>query len=88
MKSLKNPGFLGAVVLLQAGLIAGLLADGWRSAVAPRPAYGQMIPDPAAVQMQTNELLRSIDGKLGRLLTVVDGELKVRVVNPPENRGR
>lgn len=87
MKLLKSPAFLGFVVVFQAGLIAGLLADGWRGpvsrAVSAPPAYGQLIPDPATVQMQTNELLRAIDARLARIQGAVDGELRVRVTNPP-----
>lgn len=88
MKALRSPGFLGGVVLLQAGLIMGLMAEGWRGQVAPAAAHAQMIPDPAAVQMQTNELLRAIDAKLGQMQATLNGELRVRVANPPEQRGR
>ncbi|MFN4242117.1 MAG: hypothetical protein ACK4PI_02650 [Tepidisphaerales bacterium] len=84
MKLLKSPGFLGFLVVFQAGLIVGLVADGWRSAVSVAPAYGQLIPDPATVQMQTNELLRTIDGRLARIQAAVDGELRVRVTRLPD----
>ncbi len=84
MKAMRSPGFLTAVVLLQAGLIAGLAADSMLGAGVAKTAHAQFIPDPAAQVMQTNELLRSIDAKLAKIQGSLDGELKVRMSNPPE----
>lgn len=72
--------FLTALVILQAGVIVGLVAGNLHSPGLEPVAHGQIIPDPANQQMQTNELLKGIDAKLTRIVTAVEGELKVRGV--------
>lgn len=68
---------LTGLVILQAGFILGLLADALRPAMPVGAAQAQLIPDPAAQQMQTNEILRSIDAKLGKISGTLDAGIKV-----------
>lgn len=76
--------YLAALAIFQAGLIAGLVLDHAR--VIPA-AQAQIIPDPAAQQIVTNELLRGIDAKLaGIAQTLASSELKVKVTALPEAR--
>lgn len=82
MKAMRSPGFLTAVVLLQAGLIAGLIADSMLGVGMLRSTHAQLIPDPAAQVIQTNEILRTIDGRLARIQSTLEGELKVRMADP------
>lgn len=81
----RNGGrWLLVAVVFQAGVIAGLVLNGVR--LVPE-ARAQIIPDPAAQQMQTNEILRGIDAKLGRLTELAaSGEMKVKVSNLPAER--
>lgn len=77
----KSPSkFLTAIVILQAGVIVGFLAGNVRAPALESTAQAQIIPDPAAQQMQTNELLKAIDAKLTRIVTAVEGEIKVREI--------
>jgi hypothetical protein len=84
MKAMRSPGFLLAVVLLQAGLIAGLVADSMLGVRTVPMATAQMIPDPAGEQIRTNEILRQMDAKLGKIQAALDGEIKVKVSNPDD----
>lgn len=77
-----TPRYLAALAIFQAGLIAGLVLDHTRGIPA---AQAQIIPDPAAQQIVTNELLRGIDAKLARISdTLTSGELKVKVTSVPD----
>lgn len=82
-----SPRLLGYALLFQSGLIVGLLAADLRTPSVVTPAHAMLVPDPAAQQIQTNELLRGIDAKLSRIAdTLASGELKVKVAAPPPER--
>jgi hypothetical protein len=81
---MKNSRWLVGAVLLQAGMIAGMTLSSWTRSPLESQAVGQIIPDPAAQQMKSNEILSSVDGKLDKLIAVLEGgELKVKVVGLP-----
>lgn len=80
---MKLQKLLPYLAVLQAGVIAGLLI-GPRAGEIASPAHAQIIPDPAAQQIQTNELLRGISARLDKLDERLAGELKVKVTNVPD----
>ena len=73
---------LAAVLVLQVITLAGQ----WGG----KPAYVSDaradIPDPGAQRVAQTEALRSIDGKLDRLIGLLDGKLKVEVTNFPQDK--
>lgn len=69
---------LMGIVILQAGIILGMLADGgWKSISPVSSANAQVIPDPATEQKATNELLKGIDAKLSKLSSQIEAGVKV-----------
>lgn len=89
VKTFTSPRFLVAVVVFEAGLIAGMTIDSFRSVSLNTPASAQIIPDPAAQTMQTNEILRGIDARLAKLTDLaVSGEMKVKVTSMPASDKR
>ncbi len=76
---------LTLILAMQALILAGQ----WFGASTPTPAMAQ-IPDSGAQRSQMIESLKSIDGKLDRLVTLLDGgKLQVRVTASDEkNTGR
>lgn len=73
-------------LVFQGGVICGLVVSRGAGGdpLMPRAAMGQVIPDPAGQQIITNEILRGIDNKLGRMQeTLTSGEIKVKVTNLP-----
>jgi hypothetical protein len=84
--------WLAVAGIFQAGVIAGLLAArggsgggaGGMDPMMPRTVSAQVIPDPAAQQIITNELLRGIDAKVAKISdTMSSAEMKVKVTNLP-----
>lgn len=78
-----NAGKLFAVMVVLQGLI---LAGQWTGAGPIRSADAQM-PDPAGRQLQMVEELKTLNGKMDKLLEILDsGKLQVRVVQPDEKK--
>ena len=80
---MKTTQLLTVIVILQ-GLI---LAGQWLGAPAlTTPAHAQ-IPDPGAQQLQVIKELQSLNGKMDRLIGILEsGKLEVHVAGADENK--
>ena len=81
---MKTTQLLTVVVILQALILAGQ----WLGApTLVAPAHAQ-IPDPGAQQAQVIRELQSLNGKMDRLVGVLEsGKLEVRVAGADDNKG-
>jgi hypothetical protein len=80
---MKTNKLLATVVVLQ-GLI---LIGQWTGSGYVTPAQAQ-IPDPANRQMQMIEELKTVNGKLDQIVTILQGgDLQVKVAKSEENKG-
>ena len=81
---MKTNKLLAVIVVLQ-GLI---LIGQWTGGAALLPTAQAQVPDPANRQMQMIDELKTINGKLDQLISVLkDGELQVKVAKTEENKG-
>jgi hypothetical protein len=73
---------LTLVLVLQTLILMGQ----WTGSGSPNRAFAQ-IPDTGAQQSQMIEQLKSIDARLDKLVTLLDGgKLQVRVVTPDDKK--
>ena len=73
---------LGIVIVLQSLTLLGL----WTGAPSVQPAAAQ-VPDGGAQRKEQLDTLKSIDGKLEKLITILsDGNLQVKVATPDEKK--
>ncbi len=81
---MKSSKLLAVVVVLQ-GLI---LIGQWTGGRNYLPQAQAQVPDPANRQLQMLEELRSINTKMDRVVTVLEGgQLQVKVAKPDEDKG-
>ena len=79
----RNTGRLLAAVLIMQGLT---LVGQWTGAPSIAPAQAQ-IPDPGARQMQMIEELKNLNGKMDRLVSILEGgRLQVEVKRDDDDR--
>jgi hypothetical protein len=81
---MRNSKLLGVILVLQ-GLI---LAGQWVGPSYVTSATAQ-VTDPGRDRMQMLDQLKSIDGKLDKLVTILgSGNLQVKVIQPDEAKGK
>ena len=79
---MKTTRLLTVVVILQALILVGQWLGG-PTLVAPAQAQ---IPDPGAQQLQVIRELQSLNGKMDRMIGILEsGKLEVRVARADEN---
>jgi hypothetical protein len=80
---MKNSKTLAAILVLQ---VLILFSQWFGSAV--RPVRAQ-IPDTGAQNVEIIDSLKSIDGKMDKLISILqDGNLQVKVAKPDENKDK
>jgi len=78
---MKNLNWLAVIVVLQGIILIGQ----WTGGPALNKAQaGADVPDPASRQMQMVDELKSINSKLDKIATRLEGDLQVKVVNADE----
>lgn len=81
---MKTNQLLTAVVILQGVILIGQ----WTGSGVSLPAAHAQVPDPANRQMQMIDELKSVNTKLDRIASVLEGgQLQVRVAKTEENKG-
>ena|SRR5437667_3803800 len=84
-KSNKTNQLLAGVLVLQGLVLIGQWTGG--TAYLPPTASAQ-VPDPANRQMQMIDSLKSIDGKLDQIVSILqNGDLQVKVAKTEDNKG-
>jgi hypothetical protein len=79
---MKTPRLLAAVIVLQAGIIAGL----WTGRGIATPAQAQ-IPDAAAQRVQVVDELKNLNAKMDKLMDLLSsGKVQVKVAPPDDKK--
>jgi hypothetical protein len=84
MKTNRTNKLLAVIIALQGLMLIGQ----WTGNTSYLPTAHAEVPDPGARQMQMIEALKSIDGKLDTIVSVLQGgELQVKVAKTEETKG-
>jgi hypothetical protein len=84
MKTNQTNKLLTVIVALQAMMLIGQ----WTGGISYLPSARAEIPDPAGRQVQMIDTLKSIDGKLDTIVSVLQGgDLQVKVAKTEDNKG-
>ena len=83
---MKNSNWLAIIVVLQGMILIGQWTGG--PSLNKVQAAGADVPDPASRQMQMVDELKSMNGKLDKMISLLEGgDLQVRVVNADDAKG-
>ena len=81
---MKTNKLLAGVLVLQALILIGQ----WTGGGNYLPSASAQVPDPANRQMQMIDSLKSIDGKLDQIVSILqNGDLQVKVAKTEDNKG-
>lgn len=80
---MKNPRILVAIVALQAMTLLAV----WGGRPALESTASAQIPDPGAQTQQVIDQLKTLNGKMDRLIGLLEsGKLQVRAVSPDDKK--
>ena len=82
---MKTSKLLAVIAVLQGLILIGQWTGG--PSLNNAKAADANVPDPASRQMQMIDELKTLNGKMDKMLAALEGELQVKVVNADEAKG-